>query len=264
MVIKIMKRPGFKLIISLAAMVMLNATVNAQSSGFPNIEKRFEDLGRYKVRTNVNVPLDGIKNVNQASLSGSYRKADVERELGYPNEGVGSNDNWYYVFNLEVYSSDQIACQYRVRFVDGDLDSTTWRRSQCQKAYKQMVGVTEVDSNVDLNTNVLFGFNSEALTPSSKGIIQDFVVRASSQLDSPRFQVTGHADSIGSDSYNEGLSQRRAKAVLQEMRLQGVVSSKVSVGTAGSREPLTDCYSLSPSKAVGCNAPNRRVSIKAF
>ena len=69
--------------------------------------------------------------------------------------------------------------------------------------------------------------------------------------------VTGHTDSVGSDSYNQKLSDKRAHSVVEYLIQQGVPRSNfVSVSGAGESQPVAD------NKTADGRAQNRRTEIK--
>ena len=53
-----------------------------------------------------------------------------------------------------------------------------------------------------------------------------------------RIKVTGHTDSDGSDEYNIGLSQRRAKAIKAYFLERGVSEDKLEIDFKGERKPV--------------------------
>ena len=50
--------------------------------------------------------------------------------------------------------------------------------------------------------------------------------------------VTGHTDTVGSDSYNQGLSVRRAESVKDEMVRQGLDGAGVAIQGKSFHDPL--------------------------
>lgn len=68
-------------------------------------------------------------------------------------------------------------------------------------------------------------------------------------------RVVGHTDSVGSDDYNQTLSERRAKAVGDYLIARGVAASQITTEGRGEREPRA-----SNSTAEG-RTQNRRVEI---
>lgn len=67
--------------------------------------------------------------------------------------------------------------------------------------------------------------------------------------------VVGHTDSTGSDSYNQGLSERRASSVASVLINNGVVSNRLLTEGRGEREPIA-----SNADAAG-RTRNRRVDV---
>ena len=52
--------------------------------------------------------------------------------------------------------------------------------------------------------------------------------------------VEGHTDSVGSDAYNQNLSERRANAVREALISEGVDGSRVSSVGYGEARPIAD------------------------
>jgi len=55
-----------------------------------------------------------------------------------------------------------------------------------------------------------------------------------------RVDVIGHTDSVGSNVYNQGLSERRARSVARYLERNGISSSRISVGGRGEEQPVAD------------------------
>ncbi|WP_166358778.1 OmpA family protein [Pseudomonas akapageensis] len=114
-----------------------------------------------------------------------------------------------------------------------------------------------VKEEVIVIRDVLFEFNSAKLTSSDKMRLDKVATRLKQEAPSARLSVTGHTDSVGSDAYNQKLSQRRAQSVTDYLVESGVPrSSFVSVVGMGESQPIAD-----NSTADG-RAMNRRVEIK--
>ena len=74
--------------------------------------------------------------------------------------------------------------------------------------------------------------------------------------------VTGHTDRLGTDSYNQALSERRALTVKQLLREQGI-ANVISAYGKGKAEPVAACEKVMPRAAlIACLQPNRRVEIE--
>ncbi|MDR8365154.1 MULTISPECIES: OmpA family protein [Pseudomonas] len=114
-----------------------------------------------------------------------------------------------------------------------------------------------VKEEVIVIRDVHFQFDSAKLTPADKDVLNTIATRLKQESSSAQLTVTGHTDSVGSDAYNQKLSDRRAHSVVEYLISQGVPrSSFVSVTGAGESQPVAD------NKTADGRAMNRRTEIK--
>jgi len=99
-----------------------------------------------------------------------------------------------------------------------------------------------------------FDFDKSTLKPDGKKLV-DEAVRVMRDNPSMHVSVEGHTDSIGTDQYNQRLSERRAKTVRDYMVSQGIESSRISTVGFGETKPIAD------NKTAAGRAENRRVEI---
>ncbi len=105
--------------------------------------------------------------------------------------------------------------------------------------------------------DVHFEFDSAKLTAADKVKLDTIVTRLKKEAPSAKLRVTGHTDSVGSDTYNKKLSDRRAHSVVEYLISNGIArSSFVSVSGAGESQPVAD------NKTADGRAMNRRVEIQ--
>ncbi|SFQ69023.1 Outer membrane protein OmpA [Hymenobacter arizonensis] len=106
-------------------------------------------------------------------------------------------------------------------------------------------------------SGILFNTNSAALTPSAAGNIDQLAATLKKYADTNAV-IEGHTDSSGSDAINQPLSERRARAVANEITAQGVDNARITATGYGSSQPVAD-----NTTAAGKSA-NRRVEIAIF
>jgi len=87
------------------------------------------------------------------------------------------------------------------------------------------------------NFIVFFDFNKSDLTADAQSIVADAVKTAKSGMIA-KVLITGHTDTVGSHSYNQGLSERRAEAVKDEMVREGLDGSEISTVGKSFDDPL--------------------------
>lgn len=80
------------------------------------------------------------------------------------------------------------------------------------------------------NFTVFFDFDKADITAEAHQVIAS-AVDAAKKTGAVRITVTGHTDTVGSESYNWRLSERRAEAVKREMMMLGM--SAADIGTIG-------------------------------
>ncbi|MGB5132996.1 MAG: OmpA family protein [Steroidobacteraceae bacterium] len=68
-------------------------------------------------------------------------------------------------------------------------------------------------------------------------------------------EIEGHTDNVGSDEYNQGLSQRRADAVKSYLMQQGINSQRIIATGMGEHQPVAD------NDSDGGRQLNRRVEV---
>jgi outer membrane protein OmpA-like peptidoglycan-associated protein len=105
--------------------------------------------------------------------------------------------------------------------------------------------------------DVHFEFNKATLTPGDKQQLDMVATKLKTEASNVQLHVSGHTDSVGSDAYNQKLSQRRAQSVTDYLVSAGIPrASFVSVEGDGEARPVAD------NKTADGRALNRRVEIK--
>ena len=99
-----------------------------------------------------------------------------------------------------------------------------------------------------------FDFNKATLKPDGKKMV-DEAVGVMKDKPGMKVSVEGHTDSIGSEAYNQKLSERRAHAVRDYMVSQGIDAARISVKGWGKTKPIAS------NKTEAGRAENRRVEI---
>lgn len=112
-----------------------------------------------------------------------------------------------------------------------------------------------------LSATELFAFDSATLRGDQPKL--DEVAQA--LRSNPGIQnivITGHTDRLGSVSYNQALSERRANAVKAYLANRGVESSRIQTQGKGEAEPVVVCTEKRLPALITCLEPNRRVEVE--
>lgn len=119
------------------------------------------------------------------------------------------------------------------------------------------------DFSVNLSADSTFAFNKAALTGAARTTLDQAVIAKMGNcaaIDS--LIITGHTDRLGSQGYNQKLSEKRADAVKAYLLGKGVKAANVETMGAGKTQPIKSCDDkLGRKKLIECLAPNRRVTV---
>ncbi|KAF1714988.1 OmpA family protein [Pseudoxanthomonas wuyuanensis] len=111
-----------------------------------------------------------------------------------------------------------------------------------------------VPVSIDLK-GVNFDFDKSTLRPDAVAILSE-ATEILKRYPDLRVEVAGHTDSVGTDAYNQGLSERRAKAVYDYLTSNGVDASRL-VGPNGYGESRP----IDTNETAEGRARNRRTEL---
>ena len=125
---------------------------------------------------------------------------------------------------------------------------------EMQKVLKDDAEVRREGEGIVINfkEKVLFAFNSADLGGNAQANLSK-LVDVLNRYPNTNIQVIGHTDSIGTASYNQTLSERRANSVVSYLQNHNIASSRLSAKGMGQTDPIA-----SNSTEEG-RAQNRRV-----
>ena len=136
--------------------------------------------------------------------------------------------------------------------------------------------ITEkVNETISLQSEFLFGFDKYNLRPEAVTTLNDLSAKLS-QSNVQSVRVEGNTDFMGSDAYNQALSERRATTVANYLVQQGVPADRVSaVGLGETQARMTEQCQAEVAKLgkkvskakkrsalIACIEPDRRVDIQ--
>jgi OmpA-OmpF porin, OOP family len=106
-----------------------------------------------------------------------------------------------------------------------------------------------------IQADALFDFDKSVLRPDGRKSIDDAVAKMKG-VDIEMVIATGHTDSVGTDAYNQRLSERRAAAVKEYLVSKGIPASKITTIGKGESQPVAT------NKTAEGRQKNRRVDIE--
>lgn len=142
---------------------------------------------------------------------------------------------------------------------NGNCVRTMWENENdpCVVRQQAITNIMRMDERI-----AYFGFNKFALTEEEKQkltvvaeVLKKYNIRA--------VKIVGYTDRIGSDAYNDKLSERRANEVRNYLNSKvKLKTSIVQIKGLGKSNELKDCNEVTQRKElISCLGANRRVEI---
>ena len=110
---------------------------------------------------------------------------------------------------------------------------------------------------VTFNSQLLFDFGKTTLKESNKADLQKLAETLTQNPDT-NLLIVGHTDNVGSESFNNNLSKKRASAVSYQLTSAGVSSSRLKVQGKGESQPTVS------NDTEDSRSQNRRVEIAIY
>jgi outer membrane protein OmpA-like peptidoglycan-associated protein len=106
---------------------------------------------------------------------------------------------------------------------------------------------------IEINEKIQFELDKANIMEASHSLLNEITAVLAQHTEIKKVDILGHTDSDGSDAYNQDLSDRRAKAVMQYLVGHGIDQARLTAKGLGESKPIA-----SNDTAAG-KEKNRRV-----
>ena len=110
---------------------------------------------------------------------------------------------------------------------------------------------------VTFASGILFDFDSDVVQGDARSNLVTLASSLGKYPDSDLL-IVGHTDSVGTDAYNQTLSEERARAAAAVLMSEGVAQSRVGTRGLGETEPVV------PNDSDANRQKNRRVEVAIY
>jgi outer membrane protein OmpA-like peptidoglycan-associated protein len=110
---------------------------------------------------------------------------------------------------------------------------------------------------VTFESGLLYDFNSDVVKGSARSNLST-LAKSLEQYPKSNLLIVGHTDSVGTHTYNEDLSRRRAQAAANFLVAEGVDRSRLQTMGLGETEPVN------MANTEAAHSQNRRVEVAIY
>jgi outer membrane protein OmpA-like peptidoglycan-associated protein len=110
---------------------------------------------------------------------------------------------------------------------------------------------------VTFASGLLFDFDSSVIRGNARSNL-DALATSLERYDGSNLMIVGHTDNVGSDTYNQDLSERRADAATRYLVSQGVDRGRIGTLGVGENEPVAS------NDSEAGRSRNRRVEVAIY
>src|SRR5690625_3135027 len=243
---------------ALTAAVFLSAcgTLSQVDDAGQTDEPVFPDVDKVKFETGSFPNIDNLR-----LIDANMTRDQLYNLLGRPHFSEGFKvKEWDYLFHFRTDDGVK-SCQYKVLFDKDYLaQSFFWKPDECAQLVDGVVESEPVQS-FTLESDIGFAFDSATLSAAGHQAVQDIASQIKAADGVEAITVVGYTDRLGSESYNQRLSQDRAEAVRGALINAGLSATTINAYGMGPADPVVHCDQSDQNALIACLAPNRRVEI---
>ncbi len=156
----------------------------------------------------------------------------------------------------------ETAADENQRAIEQQRQELAHNRELLDELRRRQLEARETDRGVVVNLpDVLFAFGRADLTAGAQDRVHDIAAVLNDKARDRRIAVEGHADAIGSEAFNQQLSEHRAENVAVALENAGVSSSRLTSRGFGKRYPVAPNTNPDGSDNPAGREKNRRVEV---
>lgn len=136
---------------------------------------------------------------------------------------------------------------------DTDKDGVVDSKDECPDT-PQGYKVNPVGCPISVTLHVNFPHNSSVIPASNESDVVD-LVKILHDNPPAKVAIIGHTDDVGSDKFNQTLSEKRSKAMGDKLIANGISADRITTTGMGEKQPVAS------NKTAQGRAQNRRIQV---
>jgi outer membrane protein OmpA-like peptidoglycan-associated protein len=224
-----------------------------------SISKSVSSTTMYSLGIYIPIKSKKQKQLDQDDDSKKNKNDEAKKKDTVNKGGTGNvTNNIYITINMDSVlkakgllddSGNPITAGGRRGNGDDDGDDAASRSRRKKKAFRSMglddfndddYKIDSLDGKPVIRFVVYFEFNEYGLNSKAFGSIDKVIRHLRNSNDDFSVEIKGYTDSVGTDQYNNMLSRKRAKMILDYMNSRGVPANLMQAKAYGSDNPVAD------------------------
>jgi outer membrane protein OmpA-like peptidoglycan-associated protein len=161
----------------------------------------------------------------------------------------------------QLQQREQITAEQQQR-LEQQRQELARNRELLDELRRQNLEARETERGVVVNLpDVLFAFARADLTPSAREKVQDIAETLNGRAQGRQISIEGHTDAVGSEAFNQQLSERRAESVAVTLADSGVSRGRITTQGFGERYPVAPNTGPDGADTPAGREKNRRVEV---
>jgi len=190
--------------------------------------------------------VSAFRDENPLQATIEFLGTEIAKVTSDPVKGVFMSEIEAGTYNVRVSAEGYLPETFPVEIVKGE---TTIKNVKLVKKLEKEEKI------------VLRGINfatGSAIIPPSEYPVLDQVVQVLKANEKVRVEIGGHTDSVGTETYNQGLSERRAQSVRNYLIQRGIDASRLEARGYGEYQPVA------PNTTREGRNQNRRIEFRVL
>jgi len=161
----------------------------------------------------------------------------------------------------QLQQREQVAAEQQ-QIIDQQRQELAHNRELLEELRRQDLEARETERGVVVNLpDVLFAFARADLTLDAQEKVHSIAEVLNDRARDRRVSIEGYTDSLGSDSFNQQLSERRAQSVAIALEDSRVSRTRITTQGLGERYPVAPNSNPDGTDNPAGRAKNRRVEV---
>lgn len=198
-----------------------------------------------------------IKNYIDSMIVVLEIKNENSNENIYLNEDT-TNTSGEFGFELETDKNYVISFDSD-DYINSEIEVSTYKNIEY---VKQIIGLVKNPDNAIIINNIYFEFNESNLTTESKQLIDTSLFLIMREYPQIVVEISAHTDYIGTEEYNQELSQKRADNVVGYLSSKGIEKERMIAVGYGELKPIVAAINPDGTDIPEGREKNRRIEFK--